>query len=304
MELRHFKYFIAVAEALHFAQAAEKLGISAPTLTVQIQELERRLQTQLFHRNKRNVTLTLAGEAFLTEARAAVRHFERAVELGRRMGRGASGYIEIGYVASAVFPGHVQHRVNMYRRAHPDVMVSLREYAMKQLPILLVEGIIDIAFLRLPLELDPMLAAMVLHKERYCLAVPSSHSLNAFSGNIKPHHLSTENFIALEQPKGTNEIGRRGDFIPKVVATGNMLFVLVQVSLCVGIAVVPESIAKIIHMPGVTYLPIDGEPIYSEGAMVYRRDEQSQSVNAFVDNLKQQMQSEYIQEHTPTILKA
>jgi DNA-binding transcriptional LysR family regulator len=52
MELRHFKYFIAVAEALHFAQAAEKLGISAPTLTVQIQELERRLQTQLFHRNK------------------------------------------------------------------------------------------------------------------------------------------------------------------------------------------------------------------------------------------------------------
>ena len=101
MELRHLRYFVILAEELHFSRAAERLNIAAPTLTVQIQEIERRLGAKLFLRTKRSVTITPAGEVFLKEARLVLDQFDKAESVGRRAGRGEIGRIEIGYVGSA-----------------------------------------------------------------------------------------------------------------------------------------------------------------------------------------------------------
>src|ERR1700730_12839305 len=98
MELRHLRYFVAVAEALHFARAAELLGIAPPTLTIQIQEIERTLSAKLLTRTKRSVALTSAGEVFLAEARNVLTQFAKAESVGRRAGRCESGRVEVGYV--------------------------------------------------------------------------------------------------------------------------------------------------------------------------------------------------------------
>src|SRR5277367_642412 len=105
MELRHMRYFVAAAEALHFARAAERLGIAPPTLTIQIQEIERTLSATLLARTKRSVALTSAGEVFLAEANNVLAQFARAQSVGRRAGRGEIGRIEVGYVGSAAYSG-------------------------------------------------------------------------------------------------------------------------------------------------------------------------------------------------------
>ena len=124
MELRHLRYFIAVAEQLHFGQAAEMLGIAPPTLTVQIQQIERTLDAQLFTRTKRSVALTQAGEAFLVEARAALEQFERAVNIGRRAGRGELGRVKLGFVGSAAFSGVLQQQGRAFREARVSETVA------------------------------------------------------------------------------------------------------------------------------------------------------------------------------------
>ena len=287
MDLRHFRYFIAVAETLHFAQAADKLGIAAPTLTVQIQQMEHQLRTQLFLRTKRSVQLTAAGQAFLVEARNAVAQVERTMDFGRRLGRGALGKVAIGYVGSAVLSGVLQAQVNVFRQSWPDVMVEIKEYPMAQLPGLLYDNTIDVAFVRLPLLLDASVEAHVLLSDRYCLAVPAGHPLARERVAIHAQQLDNQAFIAPEQMEGTLEVGRRGGFVPRVVASPGSLFsVLVQVSLGAGIAVVPDMLERVMHLPDVVFLPIAGDVIESMSAVVFRRDETSPSVN----NLMRQMQ--------------
>ena len=144
MELRHMRYFVAAAEALHFGRAAERLGIAPPTLTVQIQEIERTLSARLFARTKRSVALTPAGEIFLAEAREVLSRFAKAESVGRRAGRGEIGRIELGYVGSAIYAGVLQAQINRFRTAWPEVDVRSRELPMIDLPALLAEGQVDI----------------------------------------------------------------------------------------------------------------------------------------------------------------
>src|ERR1700761_4741639 len=119
MELRHLRYFTVLAEELHFTRAAERLNIAPPTLTVQIQEIERTLSTRLFARTKRSVALSAAGELFLREARAVLDAYERAETVGRQAGRGEIGRIEIGYVGSAAYAGVLQEQTALFRAARP-----------------------------------------------------------------------------------------------------------------------------------------------------------------------------------------
>lgn len=117
MELRHLRYFVALAEELHFARTAERLNIAPPTLTVQIQEIERTLSARLFVRTKRSVALTPAGEIFLSEARNVLEQFAKAESVGLRAGRGEIGRVEIGYVGSAAFAGVLQDQISRFSRA-------------------------------------------------------------------------------------------------------------------------------------------------------------------------------------------
>lgn len=286
MELRHLRYFIAVAEELHFARAAERLGISGPTLTVQIQELERNLHARLFARTKRSVSLTPAGEAFLGEARLTVAQFERAQNVGQRAGRGEIGRIEIGYVGSASYAGVLQAQLQRFRQAWPEVVIVAKEHPMHSLPDLLEEGHIDVGLIRLPMQLSGALTAHTLLHDVFCVALPSAHVLAGAPGPIRAKALAGESFIVPEQSLGTFEVGRRGRFTPRIsLVPGSLFAVLTQVSVGAGVAIVPSVLKDVINMPGVRFKPLAGASIDSGVAAIFRRQERSAAVSKFIKQI-------------------
>lgn len=283
MELRHLRYFLTVAEQLHFARAAEILDIAPPTLSVQIQEMERKLQVQLFVRTKRSVALTSAGQAFAEEARGVLAQFEQALHVGRRAGRGELGRIEIGYVGSAVFGGILQQQISNFRRHWPDAEVQAREWPMERLSEALEEGRVDVAFVRMPLLLAPSLQTHVLLRDRFCLALPADHPLAQPGAAIKARSLAGEAFILPEQELGTHEICRRGGFSPRSESRpGSLLAVLAEVSVGAGVAVVPGVVTQVVALPNVVYRPLAGAAIGSEVAAVFRRFERSPVVRNMI----------------------
>lgn len=213
MDLRHLRSFITLAENLHFARSAEQLGLSPPTLTTQIQELEHLLQAKLFNRTKRTVALTPAGDAFLVEARATLEQLDRAIHVGRRAGRGQVGKVEIGYVGSASFFGVLQDQVRRFRAKWPNVMVDTKEFPTEQLTPLPEEGRIDAAFVRTPVVLPPSIASHVLARDRFCLALAADHPLAQERNNIRSRALANEMFVVPEQGLGLREVARRGNSI-------------------------------------------------------------------------------------------
>ena len=286
MDLRHLRYFIAVAERLHFAQAAEALGIAPPTLTVQIQELERVLQAQLFRRTKRTVALTPAGEAFLAEARETIAQFERALNVGQRAGRGELGRIHIGYVGSAAFSGILQKQIRAFRKSRPNVLVHATEYPMGELPALLEEGRVDVAFVRMPVELPSSLRAHVLARDAFFVALPAEHPLAVATSPIKARALAGETFVTPEQDLGTQEIARRGRFSPRIVsAPGTLLAVLTQVSVGAGVAIVPNVLTRVVNLPNVVFKTLAGEPIISEVAALFRKYEHSPTTKRLIEQM-------------------
>jgi len=283
MELRHLRYFLAVADQLHFARAAEVLGIAAPTLSVQIQQIERQLQAQLFVRSKRTVTLTAAGLAFADQARAVLAQFDQAVNAGRRAGRGELGKVAIGYVGSAVFGGVLQRQISAFRNDWPETEVQVSEWEMSKLSTALEHGQVDIAFVRMPLALAPSLQSHVLLRDRFCLALPADHRLSGTAVPIRARALSGESFIVPEQDLGSREVYRRGGFVPcEERRPGSLLAVLAEVSLGAGVAVVPGVVTGVVDLPNVVYRPLAGAAIGSAVAAAFRRFERSPVVRNMI----------------------
>jgi DNA-binding transcriptional LysR family regulator len=286
MELRHLRYFVAAAEALHFGRAAERLGIAPPTLTVQIQEIERTLSARLFVRTKRSVVLTPAGEIFLAEAREVLSRFAKAESVGRRAGRGEIGRIELGYVGSAVYAGVLQAQINRFRTAWPEVDVRSRELPMIDMPTLLADGQVDIGFVRMPMMLPAGLSRYITARDEFCVAYPADHPQAAVRGPVRPARLAEETFILPEQDSGTHEVARRGHFNAQIVSSpGSLLAVLAQVSLGSGISVLPSVAAATIRIPNIVFRSLAGDPIRSEVAAIFRTREASPAVKNFTQQI-------------------
>lgn len=286
MDIRQFRYFVTVAELLHFSRAAEVLGITPPSMTKQIQEIERELGVRLFQRTKRSVRLTAAGAIFLDEARRVVEQADRAEETARRAGRGELGRIEIGYVASTAYSGVLQDQMTTFRGAYPGVEVNCSEVAMDRLPEMLDDGRIDIAFLRPPISYPPGIRAVTLLRDPFVVAVQEKHPLAA-PRPIEPAKMREETFILPEQEAGTLEIARRGGFEPRLgPRPGSLVAVMTLVSLGAGIAIVPNSVLRAVHLPRVTYREISGPPILSEIAAAFRLSEAAPATLAFIAQLR------------------
>jgi DNA-binding transcriptional LysR family regulator len=177
VELRHIRCFVSVARHLHFARAAEELGIAPPALTKQIQEAERLLGVRLFHRTKRSVALSAAGEAYLAEALAALDHLARGAELAELAERGELGRIAVGYVGSAVFSGVLQNTVRGFRAIHPRIEVGIREVVMSEVGAMLDDGRIDVAYVRPPIRLPEGVQVRTVHRDTFILALPADSPL-------------------------------------------------------------------------------------------------------------------------------
>ena len=127
MELRHLRYFIAVAEEGHITRAAERLGMQQPPLSRQIKAIEREIDVQLFRRKARGVELTDAGRAFLDDARAMLGHLDHAFDTARRTARGEQGRISVGYTNSPAFHPLVPRVIREFRQTFPAVSLALEE---------------------------------------------------------------------------------------------------------------------------------------------------------------------------------
>lgn len=291
MELRHLRYFAAVAEELHFSRAAERLNIATPTLSAQIRALETMLGVQLFVRSTRGVTLTEAGKRVLEEARVTLSQAERTKLVGRHAGRGELGSIALGYILGPSIDGLIATALAEFRKSHPDVSFQLQKSETFPQLKALAEGTLDVGFMRTPGKYPSELAGFVVDQQELWLAIPAGHSLAACD-LISPEQLVSESFIAHPIEHELFLAGNASAIVPsdgpaarKVSRVSDILSALIFVASGAGLTVVPKSVTRV-AASGVVFRKIGGKPRYADYVVVFRKSERSPAVKAFVAMLR------------------
>jgi DNA-binding transcriptional LysR family regulator len=284
MELRHIRYFIALAEQLHFASAAELLHMTQPALSHQIKALEDELGVRLFNRTKREVTLTEPGAYFLAEAQLTLKQAERARAVAQRVARGELGIVQIGYVPSLPFSGILSQIASEFRQNATEIQFVLEEMFAQEQLIKIAAGKLDVGILRLPVERPlPHLETKVLIKERMVIAIREDHPV-ARMKEISIADLRNEAFIvwrgeqAITMHEHVLALVQEGGFPLRVGQSAPSLTTMIAlVAGGAGIAYVPESLGNM-NVPSVCFRPLVDLERVSEIAVCYRSDETSLAV--------------------------
>jgi DNA-binding transcriptional LysR family regulator len=268
MELRHLRYFIAVAEEGHITRAAERLGMQQPPLSFRIKAMERELDVQLFRRKARGVELTDAGRAFLDNARAMLAHFDQTFETTRRIARGELGQICVGVTPMSWFHPFVPRAIRTFRDSFPGVSVRLQEVIGSDLAELR-NGRIDALFTRTPVAHPDGLVVSSLLEEPLMLALPSEHELAGTSRNGGPaillKRLAQETFIVYGPPgsgliAATTAACHAAGFSPRIgQAAPRVTSMIGLVASGLGISLVPASLRHF-HVDGMVYRRLKGSP--------------------------------------------
>ncbi len=289
MELRHLRYFVAVAEALNFSRAAEKLHIAQPPLSQQIQNLEEELGVALFERNGRRIRLTHAGEMFLGEARGVLAQSSQAALTAQRASRGEAGLIDIGFLTSATNE-RFSKIIRTFRQTHPRVELGLHDVSETQLLSELRGRRIQLGFIRNVSE-DEELAVEKIWEDRLNVALPKDHRLAAKS-RVRLADLVHEPFVMLNDqnyPIGNSclrVLCRTAGFIPRVVQYANDLQSLVWLTAAgVGVGFVTSGLEDF-HREGMVYRPLAADVKKAEMLMVWRRDEASPVLAQFQQTVR------------------
>ena len=200
MELRHLRYFVTVAEELHFGRAAQRLQIAQPPLSQQIRQLEEELGVQLFHRTKRSVQLTEAGQLFLEEACQILTRAEQAIQIVQRADRGETGRLTLGFVGSATY-SVLPVVLKVFRKRFPEVLLSLHEMTTTQQVQALHEDRIHLGFVRPPIHEQELMIESIL-KEPFVAVLPKFHRL-ANETQISLRSLANDPFILFPRYLGS-----------------------------------------------------------------------------------------------------
>jgi DNA-binding transcriptional LysR family regulator len=292
MELRHLRYFIAVAEEGHVTRAAARLGIQQPPLSQQIQALERELDAQLFRRKPRGVELTDAGRAFLVDARAILVQVEHARATTRRTARGEQGRLVVGFTSSAPFVPFVPRVIRAFRESFPLVALALEETGSGDMIEGLRNELIDAAFIRSPAP-DP--SGVVVHpllEEAMVVALPAGHGMapGRKDSALRLAALAHETFILYRRPVGPGLYDaiiaschgagfspRVGQEAPRILST------LSLVAAGLGVSLVPASLQRL-HMDGVVFRRLAGDPQPKAPLnLAHRHGESSAVVRRFIE---------------------
>jgi DNA-binding transcriptional LysR family regulator len=285
VELRQLRYFVAVAEELHFRRAAERLHISQPPLSQQIRALEEELGFALLVRTRRRVELTPAGSAFLRDARTLLAELEGAVATARRIDAGQTGRLRVSFVGSALF-SIVPRVVERFRHSRPDVEIELHERPTIDQLRAVRAGVVDVGLLRPPIDDNAGLRVQTVLRERTVAALPSGHELASLS-RVSLRRLAAEPLVLFprDQAPGFHDLlidslaGARAT--PRVIQYApEMLTIIGLVAAGTGVSLVPASVGRL-ALDGVTYRPVSGAPL-SELVAITRAGEESALVQAFV----------------------
>ncbi len=259
--LDQLRAFVAVAEELHFGRAAERLNMTQPPLSRQIQKLEKSIKVQLFKRDNRHVALTPAGKAFLTEARSLLAHAQSAPELARRISDGSSGLIRIGFTAGSSF-GLLGKLLAEISAELDGISIDLREMVTTEQHSSLELGLIDIGLGRPPAD-TRMFDTMTVGREDLVVAVPVGHHLCSLGRPISPQDVAAEPMVMHSPIKARYFYDLSVRAVPtssdNVAHTASQILTIIAlVSGGHGIALVPES-SKVMGYQGVDYLEFKGD---------------------------------------------
>jgi DNA-binding transcriptional LysR family regulator len=259
IELRHLRYFLAVAETLHFGRAAKKLGMAQPPLSQQIRRLEEMLGTPLFERTTRGVTLTPAGVLLRERAAATLTRLADDLEQTRRIARGEEGRLVIGFSGSVMFT-ELPAAIQQYRRTYPGVEVQLREMWTAEQLRALADGSIDVGLLR-DGGRHPDLAITPLLREAFHAVLPADHRLRR-QRTLDPASLEGEPFVLFARRMGTLAFDRTlrccldAGFQPEIVQEAPQFPTLIRlVAAGLGVSLVPACVATV-AFPGAIYRPL------------------------------------------------
>ena len=288
VELRHFRYFVALAEELHFGRAAQRLHISQPPLSQQIAALEREIGVSLLRRTSRTVELTAAGRRFLVEARQTLAQAESAVDLARRAAQGEVGRLQIGFVPVC---GLIPVAIRRFMHRFPQVKVTLRSMASAEQLDGVLRGRLDVGFVHLPitvrgLEVEPVESHALM------VALPARHRLLG-QRTVAWRALDGEPFIGFPRTAAPGAYDtlmghfREAGLIPNVVhETDSLLARLRMVGAGVGVSLLP-AYAGSFNRPGVTLRPLGPPRAEARIGMVHCPPHLTPALTRFLDVVRE-----------------
>jgi DNA-binding transcriptional LysR family regulator len=285
MEIRRLQYFVVVAEELHFTRAADRLNMSQPPLSQQIKMLEAEIGAQLLQRTKRSVSLTPAGRALYEEIVPVLATLDSIAWRVRRISEGEERELNIA-CSFSTSQGLLPQVVMEYHARHPRITLKVNELPIEMQLDAITKGIVDVGFLRLPVE-QPHLSVAPLYEEALMVALPASHFL-ATRKQLSLVDLKNETFLKAVARQSSalfesvEALCLRAGFVAKVAeVSSNLNTALGLVGVGMGIALIPESMSSL-RPTSVVYRPLRNSP-HSAVAAVWRRDNDSLEVQLFID---------------------
>lgn len=284
VELRHLRYFVAVAEERHFGRAAVRLKIAQPPLSRQIQALEGELGVALFDRSRRKIELTAAGTTLLQHARRIFEAVDLAAREAQRAARGERGRIAIGYASAFAYSG-LADLLRGFRTEFPDVEVTLSEATQQAQIDALRRGDLDVGFVRAPFDEDD-LCSHVVRREPLVVALAEDHPLTSRK-RIALELLRDEPFVSFPRSRAPAffdslmRLCHEAGFTPRIVQEAQQLDIVSLVAAGFGVAIVSSSIRHG-RRTGVAYRPIVGNP-QTDLRAAWKKGNDSPVLRGFVD---------------------
>lgn len=273
IELRHLRYFIAVAEELHFGRAAARLNISQPPLSQQIQMLEQQVGARLLARTNRSVALTPAGRQFLADSRQILSGVDDAAARAARLHQGETGELRIGFTSSAPFISAVSTTLSLFRSRFPDVHIQTREINTREQIAPLNEGALDLGLMR-NTQLPDTLAWQRILREPLMAMIPGDHPLAA-SAAVTLAKLAREPFVFFDPHVGTGlyddilGIMRRYGLAPVMAQeVGEAMTIIGLVAAGLGVSILPASFKRV-QLSEMRWVPIVEKDAVSEMWLVW-----------------------------------
>jgi DNA-binding transcriptional LysR family regulator len=295
MELRHLRYFCAVAEDQSFTLAAKRLHVSQSGVSGQVRDLEREIGVRLLQRTPREVSLTPEGAVFLREAREILRHSERAVDLALRASRGQFGKLAIGLCGPATAP-FLPRLIRDFKKSQPGVNVSLKDLDPMHQPEALGQGVIDVGFTRsIPPQFRPLLQSDVLFSEPLVVVLPKGHAL-ANEKAIYLAQLASDRFVLYSREAAPDlfdvmvALCKKARFTPHIVDSPNLWqSVLTMVEAGEGVAIVPACVQHL-RSNAVTFHSLRDRKCVIDVILAWRNHEPNAVRDSFLHLLRSSRQ--------------
>ena len=277
MELRHLRYFVAVAEEMNFHRAAKRLNISQPPLSLAIKQLEDNLETKLFARVGRGIEITPAGEFLLERSHKIFTNIEKIRTETKRIGQGQAGTIKIGFISSAI-TGVLQNIVSAHRNKFPLVSIEMEQLVADRIADKILKKELDIGVVRTPMYLPQGLKIKQISKESWYAAV---HKKHPYSGkkNLSFNDLQDQPVIFFPRWNGpasydqVMELFKKKKVSPHIVQEApEQMTIAGLVASNIGIGIVPECM-KQIKIKDVVHLPLKGAEAKTGFALIYRKQQ-------------------------------